>query len=130
MKTIFRTGDKKEYTTTVSEKDIAEFEAGVVHRFYSTFAVARDAEWACRRFVLEMKEGDEEGIGTFVHVEHHSPVLVGAQVLFVAEVKSINKNEIICSFKATSGGRLISTGETGQKILKKDKLQQLAEQVK
>jgi fluoroacetyl-CoA thioesterase len=126
MNTIFKTGDKKEYTRTVSEKDIAEFETGIVHRFSSTFAVARDAEWACRLFVLEMKEIDEEGIGTFVHVEHHSPALVGAQVLFVSEVKSITKNEIICSFKATSGGRLVATGETGQKILKKEKLEKIA----
>jgi fluoroacetyl-CoA thioesterase len=130
MKTIFKKGDKKEYTVTVSEKDIAEFESGIVHRFYSTFAVARDAEWACRQFVLEIKESDEEGIGTFIHVEHHSPALVGAKVIFETEVKSITGNEIICSFKATSGGRLIATGETGQKILKKEKLQQLAEQVK
>lgn len=126
MKSIFKIGDKKEYAVTVSEKDIAEFESGIVHRFYSTFAVARDAEWACRLFVLEMKESDEEGIGTFIHVEHHAPAMVGARVLFVSEVKSINKNEIICSFKATSGGRLIATGETGQKILKKEKLEKLA----
>ncbi len=130
MRTIFKTGDKKEYTITVSEKDIAEFETGVVHRFYSTFALARDAEWACRLFVLDMKESDEEGIGTFIHVDHHSPALIGTQVLFVAEVKSIKGNEIICSFKATLGGRLIATGETGQKILKKERLQQLAKQVK
>jgi fluoroacetyl-CoA thioesterase len=130
MKSIFKTGDKKEYTVTVNEKDIAEFEAGIVHRFYSTFAVARDAEWACRLFVLEMKESDEEGIGTFIHVDHHSPALVGAKVVFEAEVKSIKGNEIICSFKATSAERLIATGETGQKILKKEKLQQLVERVK
>jgi predicted thioesterase len=125
MKTIFKTGDKKEYTAIVSEKDIAEFETGIVHHFYSTFAVARDAEWACRLFVLEMKEIDEEGIGTFIHVDHHSPALVGAMVLFVSEVKSINKNEIICSFKVTSDRRLIATGETGQKILKKEKLKKI-----
>lgn len=130
MKTIFKAGDKKEYTTTVGEKDIAEFETGVVHHFYSTFAVARDAEWACRQFVLEMKEGDEEGIGTFIHVDHHSPALVGAKVTFETEVKFIKGNEIICFFIALSGGRLIASGETGQKILKKDKLQKLAEQVK
>lgn len=130
MKTIFKPGDKKEYTVTVSEKDIAEFETGIVHRFYSTFALARDAEWVCRRFVLEMKESDEEGIGTFIHVNHHSPALVGANVLFVAEVKSITGNEITCSFKASVNGRLIASGETGQKILKKEKLQKLSEQAK
>jgi len=128
MKLIFKTGDKKNYTITVSEKDIAEFETGVVHRFYSTFALGRDAEWACRQFVLEMKDADEEGIGTFIFVKHHAPALVGATVLFEVEVKSMNENEIICFFIATSSGRLIASGETGQKILKKERLEKLAQQ--
>ena len=44
-----------------------------VHPFYSTFALGRDVEWACRQFVLEMKEEDEEGIGTFLNITHKSP---------------------------------------------------------
>ena len=128
MKPIFKTGDTKEYATTVTEKDIAEFETRVVHHFYSTFALSRDAEWACRQFVLEMKDNDEEGIGTFIHVEHHAPALVASKIIFTTQVESVNGNEVICSFKATSNGRLIATGETGQKILKKEKLEKLAKQ--
>jgi len=43
-------------------------------------------------------------------------------------VKSMNENEIICFFIATSSGRLIASGETGQKILKKERLEKLAQQ--
>ena len=78
MRSVFKPGDKKQYSVIVSEKDIAEFETGVVHRFYSTFALSRDAEWTCRQFVLEMKGADEEGIGTFIYVNHHAPALVGS----------------------------------------------------
>ena len=61
----------------VSAQDLATFETGNVHPFYSTFSLGRDVEWACRQFVLEMKEDDEEGIGTFLNISHKSPALLG-----------------------------------------------------
>lgn len=121
----FKPGDKKYFVKKVSEQDTAAFDSGEVHPVYSTFALGRDAEWACRLFVLEMKEADEEGIGTFLHVQHHSPALLGSEVTFEAEVKSINGHEIICTYTAKVGERLIAGGEQGQKILKKEKLERL-----
>lgn len=125
MKNIFTAGDKKTYSRVVTKEDIAAFDAGEVHPVYSTFALVRDAEWACRLFVLEMKEADEEGIGTMVKIEHISPALVGSEVKFEACVKTIERNEIICTFEAKVGERLIAKGEQGQKILKKEKLERL-----
>lgn len=121
----FKTGDTKTYTKVVSSADIATFESGTVHPVYATFSLARDAEWACRLFVLEMKEPDEEGIGTFVHVNHHAPALVNDVVVFTATIEAINGNEIICSFAAHVGNRLIASGRQGQKILKKEKIERL-----
>jgi hypothetical protein len=66
----------------VLNEDCASFESGNVHPVYATFALGRDAEWACRLFVLEMKEAYEEGIGTFLTIHHKSPALVGSNVLF------------------------------------------------
>jgi fluoroacetyl-CoA thioesterase len=43
----------------------------------------------------------------------------------VATLTSVERNEIICSYEARVGGRLIAKGETGQKILKKEKLEML-----
>ncbi len=76
MKEIFKPGDKKIYTHKVTEQDAAVFETGMVHPVYATFALSRDAEWACRQFVLEMKDADEEGIGTYLTVNHISPALI------------------------------------------------------
>ncbi|MCX6351062.1 MAG: hypothetical protein NTX03_04275 [Bacteroidetes bacterium] len=120
MQNIFAVGDTKIYKKTVSSQETATFDAGEVHPVYATFAVAKDAEWACRLFVLEMRESDEEGIGTSVSVIHKSPAMIGEEVVIEATVKSIIGNEIICSYKATVAGRLIATGEAGQKILKKE----------
>lgn len=122
MKQLFQPGDVRQWRTKVTAADTATFEAGQVHPVYATFAVARDAEWVCRLFVLEMKEEDEEGIGTFVTVDHHSPALVGSEVVFTATVESLAGISIICSWEAHCGERLLASGRQGQKILPRAKL--------
>jgi len=126
----FNTGDTKEYRHTVTEADRAEFESGIVHHVYSTFALARDAEWAGRLFVLEMKEADEEGIGTGITVTHHSPALMGQEVVFTATIAEVNKNEVVVDYAAHVSGRLVASGKTWQKILKREKIDRLFEGVK
>lgn len=125
MKLLFETGSKKTYTRVVEPADTASFDAGQVHPVYATFALGRDAEWVCRLFVLDMKEEDEEGIGTFLHVNHASPALVGQTVLFTATLEQIDGNSVVCSFEAHVEDRLVASGKTGQKILKKEKLERL-----
>lgn len=129
MKNLFKQGDIKTFTRTVRQEDVATFDSGEVHPVYATFCIARDAEWACRLFVLDMKEGDEEGIGTFISVNHLSSALVGEEVTFEAVITKIEKNEIICSYKAICGSRLIAEGENKQKILKKERLEMLFSQI-
>jgi predicted thioesterase len=118
----FQLGSVKTYTKLVEQADTATFESGEVHPVYATFSLGRDAEWACRLFVLEMKEDDEEGIGTFLKIEHASPALLGSTVVLEATLQSAIGNSVICSFTAKVGDRLVAFGETGQKILKKEKL--------
>ncbi len=125
MNNPFKVGDTKQFTKVVLENDTATFDNGNVHPVYATFALGRDAEWCCRLFVLDMKETDEEGIGTFLTIQHKSPALVGSTVQFTAFVKSIIKNEIICTYTAKVGDRLIAEGEQGQKIIPKHKLDTL-----
>ncbi|MFY0643159.1 MAG: hypothetical protein JXR19_01685 [Bacteroidia bacterium] len=124
----FHIGDQKKFSKTVSANETARFETGEVHPFYGTFALARDAEWSSRLFVLEMKEEDEEGIGTFVNIEHKSPAFVGDEVEFIATLTEVNKNKVNCDVEAYVGERLIAKGSTGQKILKKEKIEQLKAQ--
>jgi fluoroacetyl-CoA thioesterase len=125
MKNPFAAGDIKTFSRIVTQEDAARFESGEVHRVYATFALARDAEWSGRLFVLAMKEADEEGIGTSISVTHHSPALMGQEVIFTATFVALERNEVITTYEARVGARLIASGETRQKILKKDRLQQL-----
>ena len=129
MKSGIQPGDKKTHLYTVKEADIAAFELERVHPFFSTFALTREAEWSSRLFVHDIKEPDEEGIGTFVHIEHLSPALVGDEITFDATIKAMDNNEIICSIEARVGNRLVAKGETGQKVLKRHKLDKIMEQL-
>ena len=130
MKNIFQIGDKKVYKKVVNASDIAQFDAGKVHDVCSTFSLAQAAEWSSRLFVLEMKEEDEEGIGTMLTIEHRSPALLGDEVSIEAEIEEINGHEIICSYLAKVNERVVAVGKTGQKVLKKEKIERLFEGLK
>lgn len=126
MKLLFAPGDQRSFRKIITEDDIAAFDSGTVHNVYATFSIARDAEWSGRLFVLEMKEEEEEGIGTFIHVNHKSPAFVGEEVTYTASFEAISdRKEIITSFVATCGDRVIAEGRQGQKILGKEKLEQI-----
>lgn len=130
MKEIFKPGDIKEYKMVVADADVAAFHGQVVHAVCSTFTLAREAEWTTRQFVLAMKESDEEGVGTFVTVNHKSPAFVGEEINFTGKVESLTGHELICTFEAKVGERVVADGKTGQKIFKKEKLAQRFDRVK
>jgi fluoroacetyl-CoA thioesterase len=129
MKTIFDIGDIQTFHRVVSKMDTASFEGSEVHPVYATFAIGRDAEWAGRLFVLAMKAANEEGIGTFLHIEHHAPAFVGEEVVFTAILKEVNGNNVVCDFNAKVRERMIAYGSTGQKIIAKDKLEKHFEKI-
>ncbi len=125
MKHIVKPGDLQEHRFTVQPVDVARFNGEVVHPVCATFTLAREIEWTTRQFVLRMRDDDEEGVGTFLSIDHKGPAFIGEEVAILARVEQLIGNELICSYQAHAGGRLVATGKTGQKILKRDKLRQL-----
>ena len=130
MKNIFKVGDVMKLQHLVVDSDLATFKNDNVHPFFSTFALGREAEWVCRQFVLQMKDDDEEGIGTFLNIRHISPAFLGDTVEFIATVSVLEGPKIDCSFEVRVGDRVVAVGEQGQKILKKEKVERLINQVK
>ena len=122
MKKNFHPGDKMVYRRKVEESDQAIFHGELLHPVCSTFALARDFEWSSRLFFVEMKESDEEGVGTLLSIEHKHPAFVGEVIEFTATIENIDGMELFCAIEAHVSGRLIATGRTGQKMLKKEKL--------
>lgn len=129
MNNLYQVGDTLTLKFTVEEADLASFNGERVHPFYSTFALGRDVEWTCRQFVLQMKEEDEEGIGSFLNIRHKSPAMLGETVTITAIVSALNGNKIDCNFRVEIAERLIAEGEQGQRILKKSKLAQITKAI-
>lgn len=127
MRSIFEKGDKKEHLYVVKTEDVAAFESGLVHPVCSTFTLAREMEWAGRLFVLDMKEVEEEGIGTSLQIAHLSPAFPGDRLTFTAEYQGTVEGEIRVTIKVKKGDRLIATGNTGQRILPRKKIQERIE---
>jgi predicted thioesterase len=125
MKSIFKPGDFKQYRFTVQPADVAAFHGAVVHPVCATFTLAREIEWTTRQFVLDMRDEDEEGVGTFLSIDHKSPAFPGEQVVITARVESLSGNELICTYEARVDDRVIAEGKTGQKILSRKKLNAL-----
>lgn len=112
-------------TYCVKEEDVASFHGEVVHAVCSTFALAREIEWTTRQFVLDIRDDDEEGIGTHISIDHKSPAFVGEHIIFTARIDRFDDGELVCSYEARVGERLIATGKTGQKILKRERIRKI-----
>jgi fluoroacetyl-CoA thioesterase len=125
MKSTFQIGDRKQHKKVIQAQDVAAFHGEIVHPVCSTFTLAREIEWTTRQFVLEMKDEDEEGVGTYLTIEHKNPAFVGEEIVFTGKIEQINGHELICSVDAYVGLRLIAIAKTGQKILKKEKIAKL-----
>jgi fluoroacetyl-CoA thioesterase len=125
MKNIFKIGDSEKIEKLINDTDLASFNGGIVHKVCSTYVLAREIEWSSRQFVLKMKEEDEEGIGTKLTIDHMAPAFVGELLEVEAIVDQINDNELICSYIARVGKRIVAKGITGQKVLKKDAIHKI-----
>ena len=120
-----KSGDREQHIFVVEKQHFPEFRDAVVHEVCSTYVLAREVEWSSRQFVLKMLEEDEEGIGTKIHIEHLSPAFEGEEVIIESIVDSIKGKELICSFSACVGDRIVARGKTGQKVFKKKDLKQI-----
>jgi len=118
-------GDKRIHSFKVSKDHFPSFEGKIVHEVCSTYVLAREIEWSTRLFVLDILEENEEGIGTMLKIDHFSPAFNEEKVIIEATLNYVKENEIVCSFHAMVGERVIAKGMTGQKIFKKDKLNQI-----
>jgi len=125
MEQLFSIGDKKYHEKIVDLADLAGFQTGIVHKVCSTFALAREIEWASRLFVLEMLEEFEEGIGTELSIIHKSPALEGEKLLFEATISRLKEDEIYCDVIVSVDNRVIAECTTGQKVLAKIKIDQI-----
>ena len=121
MKTLFKPGDLKAHSMVVKIEDVAEFNGTEVHPVCATFTLAREIEYASRLFVIDMLEYDEEGVGTFLEIEHISPALVGDRLELKAFWEMQTGDVVFCGVEVKCGTRIVSKAKTQQKIVSKER---------
>ncbi len=119
MHKVVKIGDTRSINHIVKKSDIAAFKGKEVHHVCSTFALAREIEWSSRQFMDQICEDDEEGVGSMLTIDHKAPAFVGECLKIEATVVEFEGNELICNYIASVDDRVIATGKTGQKVLKK-----------
>jgi len=115
----------KVYRYVVKEEDVAAFHGQVVHAVCSTFVLVREVEWTTRLFALDLCEPDEEGIGTHVSIDHKNPAFIGEEIIFTARIERVEGNLLMCGVEAKVGDKVIAMGRTGQRVLKREKIERL-----
>ncbi|MBM3936672.1 MAG: hypothetical protein FJ343_05935 [Sphingomonadales bacterium] len=118
----FKPGDRLKTSFVVQPEDWASFHGQTVHEVCSTYAMAREAEWVCRQFVLQMREAHEEGIGHGLTIQHRSPALVGQVVGLEATLVAVEGVAVECSWEARVGERLVAYGTCSQTVWPRDKV--------
>lgn len=122
MTNPFQPGDVQTYSLLVTPQDFAVLNGKLIHPVLSTFALGQALEWTSRQFVEQMLEAGEEGIGTYLSVEHRAPAFEGETVEFQAIFEELNGTELICRVEARVGERLVASGRTGQRIVSSERL--------
>lgn len=125
MKSSFKKGDTKNHQFVVERADLATFNNETLHPVCSTYKLGQEMEWSSRLFMLDLIKEDEEGVGTMLHIEHKSPAFEGELVSLVATYISFESNELICSIEVKVDNRLVATGQTGQRLLNRNKLEEI-----
>ena len=127
MKPDLKPGVEAEVSAVVTEDMCPAFDGIIVHRVYSTWALAHHMELAARKVLAPHLEPHEEGIGSHLSIDHLAPTPVGKTVRVVATCTELNGSKVVCDVVAYEGDRVIGRGKQIQRVFPKEVLQTLIE---
>lgn len=125
MKPTLKPGNTAEVTAEVTEDMCPAFDGLVVHRVYSTWSMAHHMELAARKVLAPHLEDHEEGIGSYLSIDHVAPTPVGHAVRVVATAVEVGPTTVVCDVNAYDGDRLVGRGRQVQRVLPRAKLESL-----
>lgn len=125
MKAELIPGVTAEYNFVVTPDMRPIFDNVAVHQVCSTWKLAQYMEQASRMILMANLEGDEEGVGSHVSIDHIAPVKVGKEVRVVATVVEVFDRRLVCDVDAFEGGRKVAAGKTIQNVFPREVLQRI-----
>ncbi len=127
MKPDLKPGVEAEVSAVVTEDMCPAFDGVILHRLYSTWALAHHMELAARKVLAPHLEPHEEGIGSHLSIDHLAPTPVGKTVRVVATCTELNGSKVVCDVVAYEGERVVGRGKQVQRVFRKEVLQTLIE---
>lgn len=119
MKRGLSIGHLEQLSVVVTEDMFPAFGGIVVHETMSTVAMVHHLEWVGRLVILPFLEGDEEGIGGGIAVEHIAPAPLGKTVHFFAEATGVTPRQVTCKVWAEHDKARVGEGTLTQFIRKR-----------
>jgi len=117
MKTTMVVGYSVSSTFTVTESMCPSFNDTVIHSICSTWDMAHQFEIAARKALEPHLEDGEQGIGSYISIEHLKPAPVGATVIVKATVVEIDESTVVCEIDASTNNHLCASGKQVQRVL-------------
>jgi fluoroacetyl-CoA thioesterase len=130
MKPGLAPGHRETMTVTVTEEMVAGFGGKVIHPVLSTVHMVYYMEWVGRKVLEPFLEEHEEGVGASINVKHRAPAPVGKTVTFVATVKEVTTNKLVCDVIAEHDRAIVGESEFVQVIMPKERLKENIERMK
>lgn len=127
MKPDLKPGGEAEVSAVVTEEMCPAFDGVIVHRVYSTWALAHHMELAARKVLAPHLEPHEEGMGSHLSIDHLAPTPVGKTVRVVATCTELDGSKVVCDVVAYDGERVVGRGKQVQRVLPKEVIQSLIE---
>nr|MBC8421754.1 hypothetical protein [bacterium] len=104
-----------------------EFKGTMIHPCCSTWDMVPQFEIAARKTLEPHLLEDEQGIGSFISIDHCSPAPVGKTVSVQATIASLNDSSVVCEITATIGEVICATGKQVQRVLPRSVIHSLIE---
>jgi predicted thioesterase len=117
MKSSIQVGDTATITFTVISNMQPQFSGETIHSCCSTWDMAHQFEIAARKTLEPHLHDDEQGIGTYLSVDHCSPAPVGKTVVVEAKITELDDTTVNCKLTASIGDAICATGKQIQKVL-------------
>ncbi|WP_124726826.1 thioesterase family protein [Staphylospora marina] len=130
MKQGLKPGLRETMTVTVTDDMTAGFGGVKIHPVLSTVHMVYYMEWVGRKILEPFLEEHEEGVGASINVKHRAPAPVGKTVTFVATVREVTENKLVCDVIAEHDRAIVGESEFVQVILPKERLRENIERMK
>ena len=128
MKPTIQVGNTSNVVFTVTEQMQAKFDDDVIHPVCSSWDMAHQFEIAARKTLEDHLEDGEQGIGSFLSLDHVKPAPVGAAVIVEATISELDGTTVVCEIVATIRGNMCATGKQIQRVLSTSTISRLIDE--